>query len=88
MKANEALGKTVTHKVHGLMVVVGRASGSRTWVTARVIERGPGWDPKTETYKGVKSSGTDHNGHRTSSWSRGENRDFGNEYRINLNDIE
>lgn len=79
MKANEKLvGKIKKHPDLG-KVSVDRVHGvSRTKVEVTVIDRGAGWCPITETYKGVRFKG---------GWKRGQNHEFGSKHIVHINEF-
>jgi len=54
---------------------------SRTKVVVEDTDRGPGWDSKSQSYKGYYPKGK---GAAGGGWSRGQNHDFGREFTIHI----
>ncbi len=88
MKAQDYVGKYCHHQTHGEMFVDELPARSRTFVLATITDRGPGWDERTQSYKGHSCTIKDSNGQIVSaSWSRGENREFGNQHLVHIKDL-
>ena len=61
-------------------MITERKQGSNTVFYVEDIERGKGWDEKTQSYKGYKTS---NNG-----WVRGQNYDFGSVHPVHIKNME
>lgn len=86
MKANEKLiGKTMISLGLGRVTVDSAIKNSRTAVNVTCIDRGEGWDEKTQSYKGVK---TNYRNGEAVGWSRGENRHFGQTFEVHIDTLE
>lgn len=70
--------------------VVSRIDGSKTMVVVRDIDRGPGWDERSRSYKGTTNRDFDPESGEliATSWSRGENRFFGTEKTCHIKTLE
>ena len=77
MITDSYIGKVFNHPQLGKVTADSKLANSRTLIEVTCIDRGAGWNEIKERYTGVKTSGVDHKGKRTSSWCRGENRQFG-----------
>lgn len=78
MTINDYVGKEFTHPELGKVIVDSRVEGSRTLVNVTCIDKGAGWNEKKQAYTGVTTHGKDHKGQKTTSWSRKENKHYGN----------
>lgn len=72
------IGGTYNHRYLGKVVVLSKVEKSRTKYNVECVDRGPGWDEKTKSYKGVKNS---------VGWYRGENRQFGHQDIVHKNEL-
>lgn len=82
MNIKKLKGKLVNHIHLGKCIVTGIPNGSRVKVEIECIDRGPGWNEETETYTGTTRWFKDH-----VSWSRGENRQFGDTDVVHKNSL-
>ncbi len=80
-------GDKMQHETLGLVRVKRPVAGSFTKVKIEVIDRGPGWNPETESYTGVKKSHTE-NGEKSFSWMRGQNYQFGDVDNVHVNTLK
>jgi len=55
-----------------------RVEGSRTMLMVKDIDRGPGWDENTQSYKGVRTA---------NGWYLGRNYDYGTIHPVHINRI-
>ena len=55
--------------------IIKMVEGSRTKAIVKDIERGPGWDETSQSYKGVSTK---------NGWFRGKNNGFGDELEIHI----
>lgn len=78
-RIEKIIGKKMTHSQLGKVQVKSRKPNSRVIVIVEVIDRGKGWDEKTQTYKGHKNS---------VGWMRGENRHFGCTDEVHINSLK
>lgn len=62
------IGKVFYHPDLIKVKVLGRIPKSRTKVEVQVVDRGKGWDEKSQSYKGVKYP---------NGWGRHQNREYG-----------
>lgn len=76
MTVNDYIGKEFTHPALGKVIVDSRVEGSRTLVNVTCIDKGAGWNEKKQAYTGVTTHGKDHKGQKTTSWVRGENKQY------------
>lgn len=76
MTINDYVGKTFHHIELGNVIVDSRVEGSRTLVNVTSLDKGKGWNEKKQAYTGVTTHGKDHKGRKTTSWVRGENRQY------------
>jgi len=76
---NELIGKTFTHPQLNLVIVDGVVTGSRTKVNITVLDKGKGWNEKTQSYKGYKNS---------VGWMRGENRQYLFKDTVHIKDLK
>lgn len=68
--------------------IVASVANSRMWYIVRDIDRGAGWDEKTQSYVGVRSITFDKDGAvNGGGWGRGQNYGFGNEYEVHASKI-
>ena len=58
--------------------IINKLEHSYTKVYVKDIDRGPGWDENTQTYKGCKFKG---------GWGRGQNHGYGDEHIIHIKDL-
>jgi len=70
----------VSSKKHNIIKgkIIRKLEHSYTKVEVKDIDRGPGWNEKTQTYKGCKFKG---------GWGRGQNYGFGDEHIIHIKDL-
>lgn len=54
MKVKDCVGKEAIHKDYGRVLVTSAPPKSKTTVNIKVIQRGPGWNEVTETYRRYK----------------------------------
>lgn len=71
-------GKELFCNKIGLVKVIERAPKSITRVIVEEIDRGSGYDERTDTYIGVKSK---------KGWQRGENFDFGKTHEVHIKEL-
>lgn len=76
MTVNDYIGKNFHHSELGNVIVDSRVEGSRTLVNVTCLDKGEGWNEKKQEYTGVTTHGKDHKGQKTTSWARGENRQY------------
>jgi hypothetical protein len=71
--------ETRIHKDLGLVEVLGKANeNTRTMFKVKSIDRGDGWDENNQQYKGVKTK---------YSWSRSENKVYGEIFTVHKKDL-
>ena len=90
-KARNSLlvGKEMTHRSIGRCVVDSAVKGSFSMVNITVLDRGAGWNDITQRYDGVKMTIKDSLGRVLASyWHRGENRDYGKQFRVHVNSLK
>lgn len=73
------LNKEYMHDNLGLVEVVSIEPKSRTKVAVKILNRGKGFDEKTQRYKGVRIS---------TGWYRGENRQYGDLDIVHINTLK
>jgi len=61
--------------------IISKKPTSYTKVIVKDIERGPGWDHNSQSYKGYYPKGKGIVG---GPWGRGQNSDFGKEFEIHI----
>lgn len=79
-------GEKYNHTQLGRVKIIGREEGTVTKLIVESIDRGPGFDKKTESFKGVKRTFI-KNGEVCSNWNRGENREFGTQHVVHKKDL-
>ena len=87
MGINDYIGKEFNSKSLGKVKVLGRVPKSKTLLEVECLDKGKGFDKKTQTYKGVKSRFINKDGEVISNWSRAENREFGTTDVVHKNDL-
>ena len=68
MTLKDHIGKIRSHPLLGEVEVLGTVPNSRTKLTVKVIDRGPGYDHDRKRYTGVRVS---------TGWMRGQNYQYG-----------
>lgn len=81
------VGNTYTHPELGKVIVDSKVENSRTKLNVTCIDRGEGWNEIKEIYVGVKTHGIDHEGKKTSTWKRGENKQYGFKDEVHYNTL-
>ena len=76
-RASNLIGKTMTHPDLGRVKV--KAKKSNVIVTVVSIDKGQGWDERSQSYKGHKNC---------IGWMRGENREHGKEDEVHIKDLK
>ena len=61
------------------VLVLKKVDGTRTKVLVQYIDRGKGWDEKSQSYKGIKT----HDG-----WQRGQNYRYGNKVEVSFIELK
>lgn len=87
MDIKKIKGKEAIHPHLGRVLITGSPKRSRVMVNIQCIDRGPGWDDVKERYVGVRASYMAQDGRRTRTWYRGENRQYGAEDTVHVNDL-
>lgn len=65
--------------------IISKVEGSRTLFLIQDIERGKGWDEKTQSYKGYFTEGGNNANQR---WNRGENYDYGKIVKVHIKKLK
>ena len=87
-KIKDFTGKEAIHSTLGRVYVKGAPKGARTTLFITCIDRGPGWDEVSQTYKGTRRIFTDPNtGEKSISWSRGQNYQYGFEDEVHIDSL-
>lgn len=88
MTAKNYVGKTCQHKQLGEVLVKAAPKRSRKTVMVEVTGKGQGWDESSQRYKGVRSTIKNQAGEvAASNWSRQENRNFGAEHEVSIDQL-
>jgi hypothetical protein len=87
-KTSKLIGRSFSHSDLIKVKVTALKPNSRTIVIVKCLDHGPGWDETLKKYKGVKYSGVDHKGLKTSGWSRGDNLEFGKTEEVHINTLK
>lgn len=77
--SKQYVGKTFTHPTLVRVYVDSVVEGSKTKLNVTVVDRGKGWNEKTQSYKGWKNS---------IGWMRGENREYLKTDVVHKNDLK
>lgn len=87
MRTDNYIGKVLNHPQLGKVTVDSKVANSRTMVEVTVIDRGEGWNELKQRYTGVTKHGVDFKGRKTTSWQRGENKQFGHKDIVHINTL-
>ena len=83
-------GKVVQHPDFGQCIVTSIPKGAKTRVEIEVIQRGPGWDDITETYKPYKEvylNPDECPGARSISWRLTHRDEYGHKEIVHVNSL-
>ncbi len=79
-------GITITVDGEGIYDIIKFKKGSRSKVIVEDIERGIGWNPKSNKVKGIKYYQKD--GTTFTGWNSGENLSYGKRYEVHISKIK
>lgn len=82
-KIKNLQGKQVTHNHLGKCMVTKIPKGSKVKLEVLCIDRGKGWDEKSETYRGITKRGTEY-----VTWQRGQNYQYGHKDVVHVNSVD
>ena len=90
MKVRDLIGKEMISSDFGRVLVISVPKKAKTTVEIQVIQRGPGWDDVTETYKRYRMTTQidPKTGDRTLRWGYTKRDEYGRKELVHVNTLK